>query len=62
MNNETTCGIFSSTMADMKWTEIKQYADDNAIVLLPLGVMEEHGPQLCIATDIYTSHMYSIHV
>lgn len=61
-NNETSCNIFTSTMSDMKWTNIKQYADENAIVLLPLGVMEEHGPQLCIATDIYTSHIYSIAV
>jgi creatinine amidohydrolase len=45
-------------MADMKWTDIKHYADENAIVLLPMGVIEEHGPQLCLATDIYTSHIY----
>ena len=52
--------IFSSTMADMKWTDIKRYADENAIVLLPMGVIEEHGPHLCLATDIYTAHIYCI--
>ena len=48
--------IFSNTMADMKWTDIKRYADENAIVLLPIGVIEEHGPHLCLATDIYTKY------
>jgi len=48
--------IFSNTMADMSWTEIKQYANDSAVVLLPIGVIEELGPHLCTATDIYTAH------
>ena len=54
--------IFSSTMADMSWTEIKQYADGNAVVLLPIGVIEEHGPLLCSATDIYAAHIYSLSI
>jgi len=54
--------IFTNTMADMSWTEIKQYADRNAIVLLPIGVIEEHGPHLCSATDIYTAHIYCLSI
>ena len=50
--------IFANTMADMKWTDIKQYAEKNAVVLLPMGVIEEHGPHLCLATDTYTAHIY----
>lgn len=57
-NNGLTGNIFTNTMADMPWTDIKSHADENAIVLLPIGVIEEHGPQLCLATDIYTSHIY----
>ena len=49
--------IFTNTMADMKWTDIQDYADKKAIVLLPIGVIEEHGPHLCLATDIYTAHI-----
>ena len=48
-------GIFKDTMANMKWTEIQDFVDKNAIVLLPMGVIEEHGPQLCLGTDIYTA-------
>ena len=50
--------IFSNSMADMKWTDIKRYAEENAVVLLPMGVIEEHGPHLCLVTDIYTAHIY----
>jgi len=54
--------IFSSTMANMSWTKIKQCADENAIVLLPIGVIEEHGPHLCSATDIYAAHTYCLSI
>ena len=54
--------IFTNTMADMKWTDIQKFADENAIVLLPMGVIEEHGPHLCLATDIYTAHIYCLAV
>jgi creatinine amidohydrolase len=49
-------------MANMKWTEIQMYVDKNALVLLPLGVIEEHGPHLCLGTDIYTSHLYCLSI
>ena len=49
--------IFTDTMADMTWTQVKRYADADAVVLLPIGVMEEHGPHLCLATDIYIAHL-----
>ncbi|MDF2943615.1 MAG: crnA [Herbinix sp.] len=53
-------GIFKDTMANMKWTEIQNFVDKNALVLLPMGVIEEHGPQLCLGTDIYTAHIYCL--
>lgn len=53
-------GIFQDTMANMKWTDIQDRVDKNALVLLPLGVIEEHGPHLCLATDIYIAHLQCI--
>ncbi len=53
-------GIFSNTMVNMNWTEIKDFVDKKALVLLPMGVIEEHGPQLCLGTDIYTAHIYCL--
>ena len=57
-----TDGLLKDTMVNMKWTEIQDYANKNAIVLLPLGVIEEHGPHLCLGTDIYTAHIYCLEI
>jgi creatinine amidohydrolase len=45
-------------MAEMTWPEIQRGAEQNAVVLLPMGVIEQHGPHLCLATDIYTAHIH----
>jgi creatinine amidohydrolase len=54
--------IFTGTMANMNWRELQRSIDEHALVLLPLGVIEEHGPQLCLGTDIYTAHVYGLAV
>ncbi len=48
--------IFEETMADMAWTDIEKMEKKNVIVLFPMGVIEEHGPHLCLGTDIYISY------
>jgi creatinine amidohydrolase len=40
-------------MVDMTWPEVKAAADEKAIVLLPVAIAEEHGPQLDLSPDIY---------
>lgn len=60
--NNPGFNIFTDTLADMKWPDIKRAAGNNAIVLLPIGVIEQHGPHLCLATDIYTAHIYCAEV
>jgi creatinine amidohydrolase len=55
-------GMFKETMVNMKWPDIQSRAAENALVLLPLGVIEEHGPQLCLGTDIYTAHIHSLFI
>lgn len=47
--------IFSGTMADMSWVELEGCAKRGVPVLLPIGVIEEHGPHLPLGTDIYFS-------
>jgi creatinine amidohydrolase len=54
--------MFQDTMVNMNWTEIQTYAGSHALVLLPLGVIEEHGPHLCLGTDIYTAHIHSVFI
>ncbi len=49
--------VFDDTMADMTWQEIEEAIKQKAVVLLPLGVMEEHGPHMGLAVDTYSSYM-----
>jgi creatinine amidohydrolase len=49
--------IFDETMVDMKWPEIEKAAQEGAIVLLPTGVIEEHGPHLGLGVDTYCSYL-----
>jgi len=55
-------GMFQDTMVNMKWPDIRDYVANNALVLLPLGVIEEHGPHLCLGTDIYTAHIQCLFI
>jgi creatinine amidohydrolase len=50
--------MFQDTMVNMRWPDIQAGVRKNALVLLPVGVIEEHGPQLCLGTDIYTAHIH----
>ncbi len=50
--------IFDDTMADITWPEIEKAVEKNAIVLLPVGVIEEHGPHIACGADIYLSYLH----
>jgi creatinine amidohydrolase len=45
--------IFKDTMVDMTWPEVKKAAENGAIVLFPIAVVEEHGPHMDLSPDIY---------
>ena len=45
--------IFHDTMADMTYPEVVEASRSGAIVLWGLGVIEQHGPHLPLATDVY---------
>jgi len=51
--------IFDDTMVDMTWPEIENAIQQNYAVLMPVGVIEEHGPHISLAVDIYVSYMIS---
>lgn len=48
--------VFKHTMADMDWTSIEESIKDDAVVLLPSGVIEQQGPHLPTATELYVSY------
>jgi creatinine amidohydrolase len=37
---------------DYRWPEIKAFAEKGALILLPVGQIEEHGPHLPVNTDV----------
>ena len=47
--------VFEDTMVEMTWQEVQAGADQNAIVLLPIGIVEGHGPHLDLSADFYLS-------
>ncbi len=51
--------IFHQTMVDMPWPAIKKAAEEGAIVLLPVAVIEEHGPHMGLGPDVYLTYLWS---
>ena len=49
--------IFEETMAHMTYVQIEKAAGKGTPVLFPVGVIEEHGPHLPLAVDIYGSYL-----
>lgn len=49
--------IFDETMVDLPWTKVEDEIKNEAIVLLPTGVIEAHGPHMGLGVDIYASYL-----
>ena len=45
--------IFKDTMSEMTYEQVEKLVEQEAIVLFPVGIIEEHGPHLPLGTDIY---------
>ena len=45
--------VFHQTIADMTFPELVKAAEEGAVVLWGLGVIEQHGPHLPLGTDVY---------
>jgi creatinine amidohydrolase len=51
--------IFEETMAHMTYLQIEEAAREGRLVLFPTGVIEEHGPHLPLAVDVYGAYLQS---
>ena len=47
--------VFEDTMVEMTWQQVQAAADGGATVLLPIGIVEGHGPHLDLSADFYLS-------
>jgi creatinine amidohydrolase len=48
--------IFDETMVDLTWVELEKKAKENLPVILPISIIEEHGPHMDLAPDVYLVH------
>ena len=51
------CSVFTGTIADLTWPEVESAGQRHAIMLLPVAVIEQHGPHLPLATDVYGAYL-----
>jgi creatinine amidohydrolase len=51
--DEPVRSVLSGTMAEMTYVELAAAARNGAVALWALGSIEEHGPHLPLATDVY---------
>lgn len=54
--------FLEETMLGMTWQEIEQAVQAKAVVFLPLGVVEAHGPHLPLGTDIYCAFNHAVEI
>jgi creatinine amidohydrolase len=49
--------IFEGTIADMAWPAVEEAGRRNAAIMVPVAVIEQHGPHLPLATDTYGAYL-----
>ncbi len=52
--------VFTDTMVDMPWPQVEAAAKRGASVLLPVGIIEEHGPHLGLGVDTYSAYLVAV--
>lgn len=48
--------VFAETLVAMPWPAVEAAAKRGAVVLLPQGVIEEHGPHISLGADLYQTY------
>jgi creatinine amidohydrolase len=57
IGRENDLSIFTDTMVEMTWQEVNNEAKENSLVLLPIGIIEEHGPHMDLSPDVYCAYL-----
>lgn len=58
ISRETDFSIFTDTMVEMTWQEVGNEAKEKSLVLLPVGIIEEHGPHMDLSPDVYCAYLF----
>jgi len=43
-------------LEEMTWEEVKKSIQEGCLLIVPIGSIEQHGPHLPVATDLYSVH------
>jgi creatinine amidohydrolase len=57
-------GMYAETgliLADLSWPEVRDIKDQVELVLLPIGSIEQHGPNLALRMDSSSAYEFSRH-
>ena len=57
-----TASLFEGTLATLNWPQVRRAAVEGATVLLPIGVIEAHGPHLGLGADTYLARHHALRV
>lgn len=52
--------IFKETIADLTWPEVEAAVRKGAAMLVPVAVIEQHGPHLPLGTDTYAAYLLGV--
>ena len=52
--------VFTDTMVDMPWPQVEAAARRGAAALLPVGIIEEHGPHMGLGVDTYSAYLVAV--
>lgn len=58
IQREIDFSIFKDTMVEMNWLEVENEVNNNSMVLLPVGIIEEHGPHMDLSPDVYIAYLF----
>jgi creatinine amidohydrolase len=47
-------------MAEMTWPELREVVREGRIAVMPAGIIEQHGPQLPLNTDIFLAEQITV--
>lgn len=56
---QSDLSIFTETMVEMTWEEVKVAAERGDSILFPIAVVEAHGPHMDLSPDIYIAYLFS---
>lgn len=56
---QSDLSVFTDTLVEMTWEEVKASGERGDSVIFPIAVIEAHGPHMDLSADIYYAYLFS---